>query len=762
ADANNTKDTGNTHELFFFDGKKIESQGEAAVGEKKKIAQNGIYQTRTKNSDNTWSCQVMYMGKMDASLPQVNLGFDATNGQLSWSAYKPVTAATAISHADINGYTVSSTPGKNLNGVLPIECGGTYTLTVQDEGGNSATISNTVSARPIRLDADTCSFIPTAAWNQAKNNGSLAVNLTGITGGTYNEADSTKATNTYHARYQLTLVPGNYDLTKLGTDKTLVWTTIKQGSLFTHDYPNLAVGEYKVVVRDEADKTVYSSVSVTVADSAMTASGATINASLPTAKDGQLMASAKGGNTKGFEFSIVPMKKVDETKQYTIAEFKTAAGNAPKWSLGDNISLSARSNTFTGLEKGWYLAAVRGLYGVTDSDFAALLALRETLATAEHALASALTPTAEELKALQKAVTDAQAAYDAAAKPLQDQSAAAYTGTPGYWDGAIVIALEVDADPAPVSGEPAPKKSNLGKLSSDGNGSAVYTLKSASGKLSPSDNKALLAANQENDLVLQGNGLSVFIPKGTLTKGFDVNRLIIDPTTAKSGKILQYTDESGQKTLIPWCLVSDGALKYMVSGLGDYALVDCAAPFADIAGLWGADAIAFMADRGILTGTGKNLFSPYLPMNRAMFVTALWRTAGKPAPKGQPSFSDLDGDWYRAAVQWAVESGITKGCGNNLFGSNLEVSREQMCAFLCRFLTYMGMELDLAPEDPTFKDAENISTWAKDAVAQCAKAGLVQGVGHDAFAPTNSASRMEVSTLLPRFITALVEKYCGK
>ena len=43
----------------------------------------------------------------------------------------------------------------------------------------------------------------------------------------------------------------------------------------------------------------------------------------------------------------------------------------------------------------------------------------------------------------------------------------------------------------------------------------------------------------------------------------------------------------------------------------------------------------------------------------------------------------------------------------------------------------------------------------------CTRAGLVQGVGGNAFAPKQSASRMEVSTLLTRFVTKLVEKYCG-
>ena len=148
-------------------------------------------------------------------------------------------------------------------------------------------------------------------------------------------------------------------------------------------------------------------------------------------------------------------------------------------------------------------------------------------------------------------------------------------------------------------------------------------------------------------------------------------------------------------------------------------------------------------------------------MTRAMFVTVLWRMAGSPAAEGGLTFTDLKGEWYRQAVRWAVANGIADGYSAERFGPDDPVSREQMCVFLCRFLEHLGWTLDREFSGAAFADGAGISTWAADCVDICTRAGLVQGVGGNAFAPKQSASRMEVSTLLTRFVTKLVEKYCG-
>lgn len=755
----NGKRTDNTHEVYSFDGsdfKKLTAQPEnPAVF---MMSGNGIYWTRTVNSDNTWSAKMLYMDKVDKALPQVSLSFHEATGLLSWSAYKTADAVSGIGEVTVNGYKVNTQTGKKLSGTLPIAYSGEYVLSAKDESGNENSITYTVPR--LALDLSKCSVTSTASWNQTRSNGAITVNLNKAVGGAYFPDDSDKAKNEYHARYQMTLVPGGYDLSMLGEDQALAWKAANKSTGFAYSYRDLNAGDYLLVVRDAEDHTNVASVPVTVADDAIVASTATLNVSYPFARDGQVLATAAGGNTQGFEFAILPINTVDSKKTYTIADFRaldTAESTEDDivWCLADDLSLAPRGKTFTDLGAGWYLVAARGLYGVTDAQLITLTAARKVLADAESDLAAAQTPTEEELARLKAAVADAQAAYDSKAQALQALSAQAYGDEAGYWDGVHVVAVQL------ISTSSFGYPSNLRWVTTDGNGSAVYTIKSSAARLTEADNRTLAKANQQNNVVLKGGGLSLYLPKGTLLNGFDVNRLIVDLTAAKDGMVLRYTDLDGNASILPWCLVSDGAASYLIVGLGDYTLAEGAVKFRDITGLWGTDSIHFTALRSLFSGTGQDTFSPDATMTRAMFVTVLWRLAGSVEAEGTQTFTDLRADWYRQAVLWAVQNKIASGYSNEVFGPDDPVSREQMCVFLCRFLNYLGMEL--STENPiTFADAGSISGWATEYVAICANSGLIQGVGGNNFAPRKNAGRMEVSTILTRFVTKLVEKYCSK
>ena len=75
------------------------------------------------------------------------------------------------------------------------------------------------------------------------------------------------------------------------------------------------------------------------------------------------------------------------------------------------------------------------------------------------------------------------------------------------------------------------------------------------------------------------------------------------------------------------------------------------------------------------------------PCTREQVVTFLWRSAGKPAPaSSQMPFTDVAANgYYRTAVLWAVEKGVTTGyTGTTLFGVGDTCLREQVVTFLYR------------------------------------------------------------------------------
>lgn len=790
-ESGNPKPTGNTHEVYAFDGSDFTKM--SAMDGKFKITGNGIYWTRTVNEDKTWSAKVLYMGKVDESLPQATLTFDESNGRLAWSAYKTGGVDTKITEVTINGYKVNEESGRNLFGTMKVGYNGIYTLTARDDGGNLVTTQ--YDLKSLALDLSDCTATSTGAWNQARDNGKVDVDLSGATGGTYDAEDSDEANDVYYARYLAVLVPADYDLGKLdevlmpgettganapaegeepsepGEEPALVWTAIDKSGGFKHTYQDVAAGDYLVVVRDAVDGKNVATMPVTVADDAIKVKTATLNSSSGSAKDGQALVTVEDGNTEGFEFAILYapdyMGTEPSVQEFLARDTAEDTDDDIVWTLADDVSLSHRAKTFTGLRAGRYLVAVRGIY-ITADQLQVAVDAAARLAAAEKALADAEqadpAPSKEELDKLKAAVQEAQIAYDEAAKTVQTASAAAYGAESGYWDGAKVVVMTVEADivPGGGSGSSSGPSSNLSKVGVDENGSVVYTIKDIDKDLTSGDSKNVVDANQQSDVVLKGDGLVIFIPEGTLTKGFDVDRLIVHPKDARDGMVVEYTDLNGSSRILPWCLVARDSVRYIAVGEGDYALVKGSADFRDIAGLWGEEYIDFAARRELFTGTGDGLFSPDMPMTRAMFVTVLWRMAGSPEAEAELTFTDLTDDWYREAVRWAVANGIADGYSDQLFGPGDPVDREQMCVFLCRFLDYLGWTLDLEEEPISFTDGGSISAWAGDHVDFCTRAGLIQGVGGGAFAPQQSASRMEVSTLLARLVTKLVERYCGE
>ena len=128
-----------------------------------------------------------------------------------------------------------------------------------------------------------------------------------------------------------------------------------------------------------------------------------------------------------------------------------------------------------------------------------------------------------------------------------------------------------------------------------------------------------------------------------------------------------------------------------------------AAGYSDVApDAWYAWSVNDARQRDLLKGTGNNRFSPDGTLTRAMMVTILWRLAGQPMVKTPIPFSDVDQvQWYSYAVAWANEHRVTEGVGNNLFGPDEPVTREQMAVLFYRWARGQGYDVTFPPTPPS-------------------------------------------------------------
>lgn len=172
--------------------------------------------------------------------------------------------------------------------------------------------------------------------------------------------------------------------------------------------------------------------------------------------------------------------------------------------------------------------------------------------------------------------------------------------------------------------------------------------------------------------------------------------------------------------------------------------------FADTVNHWAAKSIAFVAEKGLFSGTSADKFSPNATMTRGMLVTVLYRLEGSPQGATQ-SFADVQPDkYYAGAVSWAAQNKIVTGMGSGFLPEN-NISREQLAVILYRYA---------APEQTTgsldkFPDKAAVSSWASDAMCWAVGSGLISGDNKGNLNPAGSATRAEVAAILERFVTKI-------
>ncbi|WP_138755001.1 asparaginase domain-containing protein [Paenibacillus sinopodophylli] len=109
------------------------------------------------------------------------------------------------------------------------------------------------------------------------------------------------------------------------------------------------------------------------------------------------------------------------------------------------------------------------------------------------------------------------------------------------------------------------------------------------------------------------------------------------------------------------------------------------------------------------------------------------------------SFTDITGHWAEAAIKEAVAAGIVKGYVDGTFKPNNTVTRAEFSVMLMGALKAEGESEALA-----FADQASIAAWAKDAVAQAVKAGVISGYPDGTFRPSANILRMEMVSMIAK------------
>ena len=177
-----------------------------------------------------------------------------------------------------------------------------------------------------------------------------------------------------------------------------------------------------------------------------------------------------------------------------------------------------------------------------------------------------------------------------------------------------------------------------------------------------------------------------------------------------------------------------------------------ASQFADLtAGSWYYGGVRYALENGLMIGTSARTFAPNRPVTRAMLVTILWRLAGELYGRVSPFEDVLPGSWYAQAVSWTYDKGIVTGVTATSFQPGAPVTREQLCAILCRYAALTGKNTAASASLDAFTDRAQVSAYAEASVRWALQAGLLTGVGDGRLAPRSGATRAQLAVLLQRF-----------
>lgn len=184
--------------------------------------------------------------------------------------------------------------------------------------------------------------------------------------------------------------------------------------------------------------------------------------------------------------------------------------------------------------------------------------------------------------------------------------------------------------------------------------------------------------------------------------------------------------------------------------------VDVTEMFSDVPRNWAYDGIQYCVTRKLMGSTGGDKFSPDMTATRAQIVQILYNLEGEPKVSGSMPFTDVADHWAQDAILWAYLTGVVAGTSSTTFEPDRPVTREQIAVILMEYVNkILKLEHTWMPADlSVFPDADSVSGWAKDALADTVALGLISGAsnGDQTYLnPQGSATREQVATILMEF-----------
>ena len=164
---------------------------------------------------------------------------------------------------------------------------------------------------------------------------------------------------------------------------------------------------------------------------------------------------------------------------------------------------------------------------------------------------------------------------------------------------------------------------------------------------------------------------------------------------------------------------------------------------------WASSSITEMADKGIMSGIGNNLFAPSQQLSNAEFITMLVRQfySDKLGAEGST--------WYApfmdAAKSANILAGTSVGSNENLAAST--INRYDMAQLMYNILKAQGVSTTSLSDTSKVADWASVPSTYRDAVSVCYNMGMLTGVDNKGtFNGTGVMDRAQAAVVMSRLI----------
>ena len=166
---------------------------------------------------------------------------------------------------------------------------------------------------------------------------------------------------------------------------------------------------------------------------------------------------------------------------------------------------------------------------------------------------------------------------------------------------------------------------------------------------------------------------------------------------------------------------------------------------------WAERAIGSLTHEKIVSGRANGKFDPSANISRAEFLKMLVESLRlEKNDKKLKDFKDIkSSDWFKEYVDIGYSNGIVSGISKDEFGPKLNITRQDLSVMTYNAIKDLNLDSD-SKASSEFKDEKEISNYAKEAVVELNKLGIVSGKGEDKFAPKDRATRAEAAVIIYR------------